>query len=638
MRAIGSPKIFFSMFALVIFLFSSVPFNSEAHGNAHDRAKTPPSIEELRVDISSLLTEYSIPGAGIAIVAKDSIVFIEGLGYANMAHKVPVTADTRFRMGSITKSFVALGFLKLVEEGRIDLQISVKDIVPEINIINPWEDTDPVRLVHLLEHTSGFGNSFKEFNLDDDPEMPLQAALTVVGEALTCRFRPGTCYSYSNTGYGLAGYILEKVTGIRYEDFLKTAILNPVGMESSTFILEDHKHKQSLAQGYVNDFKKAPYVNVYSRPAGIMLSTAGDMARYVQFMLNRGKVDGKQIVSEASIIRMETPTSSVAARKGLDFGYGLGTEQSYRGGYKWLGHNGAHFGFYCDFWYNCDLNIGYVALLNRFDMAATVHVIRDVLTDYLVRDTDALFAPAVSVPTEQLESYAGHYARKNSSGELLGWVDLILGDATVSITHDTVCFQHYMEGTQRLIPVENGLFREPDMPDASIIFFTTQEGKKALVNWNSYYEETAAWKPWVIRWSFIAAWIAMLSTIPYALVWIPVAFIKRMAKKPHRSKYLRMRIVPLLTIVLLLYGFALLAAQDPTYLAKTTPANVQFTILTWLFAGFSFISLFLAIKSFWKPVRCIARIYALVVSSSCVGMTLFLGYWGMIGLRLWTFN
>ena len=122
----------------------------------------------------------SIPGAGIAIVSKDSVIFLGGLGYANMEDNIPVTDTTCFRMGSITKSFIALGFLKLAEEGRIDLNTPVKEIVPEINIINPWQETDPVRVAHILEHTSGFGNSFREFNLDDDPRIPLRQALDKV--------------------------------------------------------------------------------------------------------------------------------------------------------------------------------------------------------------------------------------------------------------------------------------------------------------------------------------------------------------------------------------------------------------------------------------------------------------------------
>jgi len=596
----------------------------------------PQSIEELKTKVSGLMKDNSIPAAGIAIVSKDSVIFLGGLGYAEVENKIPVTEDTYFRMGSITKHFVALGFLKLAEEGRIDLNTPVVEIVPEINIVNPWKKTDPVRVVHVLEHTSGFGNSFREFNVNDDPEMPLRQALDIVEDALETRFRPGTCYSYSNTGYGLAAYILERITGMRYEDYLEEVVLKPIGMESSTFKLKGCKNNRALAQGYIDDFKKAPFVNFYSRSAGIMLSTARDMAKYVQFMLNRGKTDREQIISDTLIIRMEKPTTSLAAQKGLSFGYGLGTEQSYRGGYKWIGHNGAHFGFYCDFWYNYDLNIGYIVLLNRFDMTANAHVIRNVLTDYLVRNNNPIFAPVVSIPKEKLKAHTGHYARKNSTGELLGWVDLILGDASVSTIGDTLYFHNYLENKQPLIPVTSHLFREPNMPDASIIFFETPEGKRALVNWNSYYEETETWKPWITRWSFIIAWIMMLSSIPYALIWIPVDLYKRIAKRKNRSKYLRMRIFPLISIVSLLYGFILIATQDPTYIAEPSLANIQFTISTWMFAVFSFVSLFFAVVSFRKAVRNIARVYALVVSLACAGMTLFLGYWGMIGLKLWS--
>jgi len=623
----------------VIFLTRSTICYSKASADSINIPEIPQTIDELKTKIESLLVKYQIPGAGIAIVSKDSIIYCGGLGYANMENKIPVTENTHFRMGSITKSFVALGFLKLVEEGKVDLQTPVKEIVPEIDIVNPWQKTDPVRIVHLLEHTSGFHNSLKEFNVSDDPDIPLQQALKVVSDAFEVRYRPGTIYHYSNTGYGLAGLILEKITGKKYEDYLKEMILDPIGMETSTFRIKDENSSKLPAKGYLGNFKESPFVNFYSRSAGIMFSSTKDMALYVQFMLNRGKVGEKQIISEASIKRKETQTTSIASKMGLEFGYGLGTECTYRSGFKWLGHNGAHFGFYTDFWYNCDLNIGYVVLINKFDLSASndLKKIRNLLACYLVKGINPEFAPVVTVSDKLLEAYTGYYELKGSEGELLAWINLILGGVRISFKNDTLYRQYFMGSKEPLIPVTTQLFREPNHPDASVIFFKNQKGKTALVDWVTYCEKTYIWKPWLIRIFFFFTWIVMLSTIPFAFIWIPCNIYKRITKKKNRSKYLRIRIFPLITIIILLYGFIMIGNQDPLYFAEMTPVSIQFTISTWLFAGLSFFSLFFAIISFRKPVKTADRVYALIVSLSCVGMTLFLAYWGIIGLRLWAY-
>ena len=129
----------------------------------------------------------------------------------------------------------------------------------------------------------------------------------------------------------------------------------------------------------------------------------------------------------------------------------------------------------------------------------------------------------------------------------------------------------------------------------------------------------------------------MISTIPYATIWVPIDLYKRITKKENRSKYLRMRIIPLLAVLILLYGFIAVSNQSLLEFGQKSLANIQFFIATLIFAALSLYSLFLAVRSFRKPVKKFARCYALVVSFSCIGMTIFFGYWNVIGLRLWAY-
>jgi hypothetical protein len=129
----------------------------------------------------------------------------------------------------------------------------------------------------------------------------------------------------------------------------------------------------------------------------------------------------------------------------------------------------------------------------------------------------------------------------------------------------------------------------------------------------------------------------MISTIPYGFFWIPIHFYKKIKQSSNRSNYIRMRLVPLSAILILLFGILKIGDQTILELGKMTAINVVFFISTLLFAGLSCYSLFTTYRSFFKPVRKIARLYAVMVSVACFGMTLYLTYWGIIGLRTWAY-
>jgi CubicO group peptidase (beta-lactamase class C family) len=124
--------------------------------SAADSKSGPNTIPELQAAIQTVLQETRTPGAAIAIVSRDKEEWVAGLGIADVAAHKPVTAETLFRIGSVTKAFAALAALKLQEEGKLKLTDTVRQWVPEVAFANPWEASDPVRLVHLMEHTTGF--------------------------------------------------------------------------------------------------------------------------------------------------------------------------------------------------------------------------------------------------------------------------------------------------------------------------------------------------------------------------------------------------------------------------------------------------------------------------------------------------
>src|SRR5208282_3447069 len=133
-----------------------------------DNKSGPKSIPELQTAIEAVLKETRTPGAAIAIVSRDKAEWVAGVGKADVAANKPATAETLFRIGSTSKAFAALAALQLQEEGKLKLTDTIHQWVPDVAFSNPWEATDPVRLVHLMEHTTGFDDiHFREYALND---------------------------------------------------------------------------------------------------------------------------------------------------------------------------------------------------------------------------------------------------------------------------------------------------------------------------------------------------------------------------------------------------------------------------------------------------------------------------------------
>src|SRR5690606_37525803 len=122
---------------------------------AAEAAPAPSTLPELLTAIEKLMTATRTPGVALALVDREGLIYAGALGLADVADDTPATADTLFRIGSISKGFVALAALQLQAEGRLDLNATLASVAPEIEFTNAWEASAPVRLVHLLEHTAG---------------------------------------------------------------------------------------------------------------------------------------------------------------------------------------------------------------------------------------------------------------------------------------------------------------------------------------------------------------------------------------------------------------------------------------------------------------------------------------------------
>ena len=358
--------------------------------------------------IDSIVQEYNVPGLAIALIQNDSVILTKCVGFSNIEKQIPITLKTQFRIASMSKSFVALAILKLVEDGKLSLETPLKEIIPEIEIENSYDE--PVRVVHLLEHTAGFDHGrFKEaINFDSDPYMPLKQVLEISPETRTVRWKPGTRVAYSNHGFAVAGYVIEKISGQKYEAYIEENILKPSGMNYSSFILTETV-KERLSTGYAENNQVLPYYFGFLRPCGSMHSSLEEMSLFVRLLLNKGEINDNQIITENSIQRMRTPESSTFAKSGFTkYGYGKGIVASYIDDYEFFGHSGGIPGFTSQYMYNTNNNTGLVLLLNC-SVIGSFRAVRNLAIEYLMNEEQIEEQKSISLSAKQLEKFTGFY-------------------------------------------------------------------------------------------------------------------------------------------------------------------------------------------------------------------------------------
>src|SRR6202158_4403247 len=385
----------------------------------------PKSVEELKKAMKDVLDKEHVPGAGAALVVNGEVLWCGGIGQGDIAANRAGSCDTEFCVGSISKTFVALALLKLQEEGKINLYARLQDVAPEIPFKNRWEATHPVRIVNLLEHTAGFDDmEFSEvYNLRDRYDFPLLEVFKRFRKPQTARWPPGTRMSYSNPGNAIAGYLIEKITGKPFDRYIRESFLRPMGMENADYPFTD-ANRALLATAYEgNPPKASSYPFIYLRPAGDLKASPGELAKLVQFLLRRGRAGDAQLLNPESILRMETPETTLAAKNGLRLGYGLCNYSSVEGGVVTQGHDGGIDGFISSYRYMPEQNWGYVILLNGDNSQQALESLNHLAIDFLSREFPKPQQPVTTPSAKTLEKFAGYYAPCAPRTRMVGFLD-----------------------------------------------------------------------------------------------------------------------------------------------------------------------------------------------------------------------
>jgi CubicO group peptidase (beta-lactamase class C family) len=623
---------------VLLFLVTWSCLAADKPAGKEEKPKPAQSIDELRQQIEKILKDTHTNGVSIAIVHKNGPEWVTGLGLADLASNRAATADTLFRIGSTSKAFVSLSILILVDQGKLSVDDPVHKLAPEVWFDNPWESSDPVRVVNLLEHTTGWDDvHFREYAKQAPDSMSLREGLDYDHHSRTSRWPPGTRMAYCNSGPAVAAYVVEKLTGQKFEDFVEHNLFTPIGMNTATYF----EPAPGMATTLYRDDGKTPYPysHIIMRPAGAINASANDMAAYLQFYLNRGAVGAKQVVSTADIDRMEVPKSTWAAKDGMKFGYGLSNYWTVDDGFVYHGHNGEVEGGQTDISYMSDYGVGYFFSINSDSDDAfekITHAIRAYITHNLQKPP---VPPAAQLPAYAAD-YSGWYEPDSPETEITYFLARLHGLSRVKFEDGQLILSSALGGRkEHFLPVIAGQFRRvpekdppPPVPTLELLSVNT-EGRFIQAEQGTM-KKIPAWFAIGEILCVLFVILSILAILVYAPCWLFGGLIKSRRRPAERA----MRFWPLLAVLNLIAFvviFIMSSSDLINRLGNLTVWSASLWAATLVFALAALASFFVALRRPEEGVRRGVRRFSLIVSFALVIAAAYLAYWGIIGVRTW---
>ena len=310
---------------------------------AHSSA-SPASVELMQL-LGTIQADEGIPAFGLVLMDGGQPTLVTAQGATGNPNRPLADAGTPFRVGSISKTFTALTAMALGESSDLELNAPVSPRVAR-EFDNPWQDTHPVRLVHLLGLTAGLADlSRVEFDNNDPTPLTLAAALALAPEQRRILWPSGTRHSYTNVAPGLTALVIEERTGERFEAVARRRVLEPLDMPNATFLRNPYLI-ENLPRGYrAGGTEEIPYWHMTYRAFAGLSATPREMSRFLTALLNNGRLDGRQALPVGTVRQMLQPSPSLASEAGLPIGYGLGIYGTVRNGFVFFGHGGDGDGF-----------------------------------------------------------------------------------------------------------------------------------------------------------------------------------------------------------------------------------------------------------------------------------------------------
>jgi CubicO group peptidase (beta-lactamase class C family) len=599
------------------------------------------------------MAELHIPGAAIVVVRDGQVFLAKGYGFADLESQTPVDpAKTAFRAGSVSKLFTWTAVMQAVERGLLDLDADVNQYLTEFQIPDTYPQ--PVTLAHLLTHTAGFEDRWIGTATRDPDELePLSRVLAgVIPQRVEA---PGVVHIYSNYGTGLAGHLVERVSGQPFDRYVEEHILRPLGMEGTTFRQPlPETLAANVATGYTyadGTLEAVPLIYQRMGPEGGMTITPIDMAAFMIAHLHEGAYGDVRILETATAQEMHRQQfTHHPDMPGMTYGF----KERFINGQRVIGHGGDIHTFASQMILIPEEDLGFFVAYNRFDDAFREQLISGFLDHYYPAAGEDPAPKAIEMSPQSMQRFAGSYRWVRYPHSTLGkLIALVPGPYQIVIqANDDSSLSLSFFGADaawRYVPVGEHVFKQveggPQLvgelqvdPGDTLAFRENQAGQITygfVPLQNTAFEKLAWFEMAEVQLGAMGSLLILLSSA--VIVWPLGALIARLRKRTRAPDLLWGRarwvgwIVSALNLAFLLV-FLLSFGESMVY---GVPLSVRVVLAVPLVTGlFSLPFLALAVAAWVRGSGSIVgRLYYTLIALSSVVLVLFAGYWNMLGWR-----
>jgi hypothetical protein len=529
--------------------------------------------------------------------------------------------------------FVSLAILKLQEEGRLNLHDKVRDLVPEIEFENQWEDTNPILVEHLLEHTTGWDDfHLTEYAHNDSVPVSLKEGLDYHPHSRKSRWMPGTRMAYCNSGPPVAAYIVEKITGRPFEEYVQQNFFQPMGMENMTYFASE-VYKQLGATLYEKG-KPQDYWHILMRPSGAINASPKDMAKMVQFFINRGLADSVQLISHASLKRMETPSTTSGAKAGLEAGYGLNNYSSRHKSFVYRSHNGGVLGGLTDFSYLPQYNVGYAIMINSGSVEALNRIIK-LVRDFQTSNFEVKKILPDSELTKEHAEISGYYMPVNPRTQMFYFLDRIADVRRIWCLGDSIFIKGLLGGEIiKFLPAANLRYKSAETGIITMVK-TTDPLAGEVIHIGSQVLKRVSPIQAFGQLALGVLWLLfMLSAVIFGIIWS----VRYWKGKINGGANVRIRLWPLLASLFFLVTFIFIVvgfANPFKLLGTVSTVSLGIMLSTIGFAITSVWSVVCVIKKRHETLNKLVYWHSAILSVLHLIVTCYFLWYGVIGLRTW---
>jgi CubicO group peptidase (beta-lactamase class C family) len=591
------------------------------------------------------LERSDVAGATVLVMKDGQTLLQKGYGYADLTKKTPVDpATTIFRLASISKLFTWTTVMQLAEQSRLNIDADINQYL-DFQITPAFGK--PITLRNLMTHTGGFEDVLRDLIVSDPTQSPSLREYLIQNQPRRF-FPPGEVAAYSNYGVGLAGYIVQRVSGEPYERYVGEHIFTPLRMTHSSFNQPLPQALSSfVSNGYKTSTEKPPggFEIVNPAPAGGVSSTAADMGRFAQALLNGGELDGQRILKPETLQAMWT--RQYAASDQLP-AMCMGFYQVWRNGLHFIGHEGDLIAFHSMFFLEPQQKLVLFISYNSVGSASKTRdeVLRAFADRYYPDKPESAFQPP---SPEALKAMAGAYesARRSDStkmklGALLGEAHATVDDKDRLLRFDD--FKDLRDHVQRWKFVGKDLWQEEEGQDR---LFGIRDGSGKVVRLAFDFPGQQMQRvPWYendrLIFSLLGASLVILAAVVLATLFRlgrRLLFRSRPRLQPQpATAWLtfgpRMAAFAWVVLAIFVATFAAIAL-GPDSLPPTDADEkyfVAFNVLAGLAIFFSLLVVRATIKVLpQKEIRPISRLKFSLIALACAFLTWFSIHWNLIG-------